>query len=64
MKIKPNIRGTIRSLEVGENFTVPFDVMLPDVVRTLASIVKQRENKSFSVNANTSERISTVTRIS
>ena len=64
MNIKPNIRGTIRSLEVGERFVVPFDIMNPDIVRTLASIVKQRENKSFRVNADTGKRISTVTRIS
>lgn len=64
MDIKPNIRGTIRRLEVGEHFTIPFDTMLPHVVRTLASIVKQRENKSFSVNVNSEKRISTITRIS
>lgn len=64
MDIKPNIRGTIRRLEVGEQFMVPFETMQPDVVRTLASIVRQRENKTFNVNANSETRISIVTRIS
>lgn len=64
MDIKPNIRGTIRRLEVGEQFMVPFETMQPDILRTMASIVKQRENKAFSVNANSETRISIVTRIS
>lgn len=64
MQIKPNIRGTIRGLEIGDQFDIPFEIMQSDVVRTQASIVGLREKRTYSVKVDSEKSISTVTRIS
>lgn len=62
MQQMTNTRGTLRTMEVGERYCVPFTQMAPDLLRTQASKLKSEGHGTFAVSVDRTTQVSTVTR--
>lgn len=64
MEIKTNIRVTIRRMDVGDVFAIPYSEMKTPVVRNAASLVTSETGNRYSVNKDDGKEETRVTRIS
>lgn len=64
MEIKTNIRVTIRRMDVGDVFAIPYSEMKTPVVRNAASLVTSATGNRYSVNKDDKKEETRVTRIS
>lgn len=62
MQQMTNTRGTLRTMNRGEQYRVPFSQMAPELIRTLVWKLKRDGHGSFSVSVDRSLEVSTVTR--
>ena len=62
MQTVTNTRGTLRTMDIGERYCVPFSQMPPEYVRAEASRLKMQGHGTFRVSVDRSTKISTVTR--
>lgn len=62
MQQMTNTRGTLRTMQIGERYRVPFSQMAPEYVRAEAGRLKMQGHGTFSVSVDRSAKVSTVTR--
>ena len=60
---KRNIRGTLRTMNIGEDFRVPLIERTPEYLRSMASGLKAEGHGTFTVNWQAAEQSTLITRI-